>query len=47
VINDHRTFELLGADASCTELIGVLYMGYPDCIGESKRKALEEVVTYV
>lgn len=47
VIGDQRTFDLLGADSSCTELIGVLYMGYPDCIGESKRKSLETVVTYV
>ncbi|QAB14247.1 nitroreductase family protein [Hydrogenovibrio thermophilus] len=47
VIQDERTFNALQIDSNQVELIGALYMGKPACVGESGRKPVEKVTTYL
>ena len=46
ILNDEQTYQILGLDSQQIELIGILYMGYAQCIPNSTRKPLTEVVTY-
>lgn len=47
IIRDKRTFKVLKTDSQIIEFIGVLYMGFPACIGESSRKRTEEVTFWI
>lgn len=46
ILQDIETFNLLGLDAKRYELIAALYMGFPQAIGQSQRKSVEEVTQY-
>ncbi|MBE0493461.1 MAG: nitroreductase [Thiomicrospira sp.] len=43
VINACETYELLGLNSAEIELVGILYIGYPQCIPESQRQPLSQV----
>lgn len=47
IIFDDRTYELLGVDKNQIELIGALYIGYPECTGKPNRKPVSEVTHYL
>ncbi|KUJ74207.1 nitroreductase [Thiomicrospira sp. XS5] len=47
IIQDERTFKALQIDSDKVELIGALYMGKPACVGETGRKPIEKVTTYL
>lgn len=46
MLKDKRTFELLKLGFNHYELIAALYMGFPQAIGQSQRKPVEEVTQY-
>jgi nitroreductase len=45
IIHDIRTYQLLEIDASEIELIGILYMGYPQpqCLTNQKRRPINDI----
>lgn len=45
IINHEKTYQILGIDPAEVELIGILYMGYPQCVPESQRLPLSQVVS--
>lgn len=47
IIEDKRTFDALEIDSNALALIGALYIGKPACVGESGRKPIEKVTTYL
>lgn len=47
IIEDKRTYSVLEIDSSQLKLIGAMYMGYPECVGNSSRQPIEKVTTYL
>lgn len=47
IINQQQTYQILGLDSQQIELIGILYIGYAQCVPDSTRKPLSEVVSYI
>lgn len=46
IIHDAETYQILGLDPTEIELIGILYMGYPESIPSSQRQALSKVIKH-
>lgn len=45
IINHEKTYQILGLDPAEIELIGILYMGYPQCVPESQRLPVSQVLS--
>lgn len=46
LISDPETYSLLSIDPNQTELIGILYLGYPECLPNQRRKPIEQVTKF-
>ena len=46
ITKEDETYELLGIDKDTEYIIGFLYTGYPEEVGNQKRKPVEEVLQY-
>lgn len=46
IINHAETYKILSLNPAEIELIGIMYMGYPETIPESQRLPLSQVTTY-
>jgi nitroreductase len=46
IVQDPATYQVLGVSSEQMTLIGLLYVGYPECIPNQRRQPLAQVVRY-